>query len=122
MKIQVVGEGAAADTLRRHLAELGYRVVNKAAAYVIHLAEHEAPGIAVRGAVGAFGEQARECVEELARIPVAWEECPLAKEVHVAFHADYADAAMRGILRAVLRATGHGKKRSWVQKLLGRTK
>ena len=119
MKIQVTGEGASAKALRHHLASLGYRVADASgtnADYAVHMEQREQPGIALSGMPGELADNARRLVTELALEPVAWGEKGSARELHVVAGADQADAAVRGVLRALLQLTGHGVKKSWVGK------
>ena len=116
MKIQVAGEGASAKALRHHLASLGYRVVDENADYTVRMEPSEHPGIVLSGMPGELADSARRLVAELAPGPVAWREMGSARELHVAASADQADAAERGVLRALLQVTGHGVKKSWFGK------
>jgi hypothetical protein len=123
MKIQVTGEGASAKVLRHHLTSLGYRVADdndKNADYVVHMEPSEQAGIALSGMPGELADNARRLVAELAPGSVAWQETGSARGLHVAAGAGQADAAERGVLRALLQITGHGVKKSWFRKYFSR--
>jgi len=113
MKIRVTGEGASAKALRHHLASLGYRVAGENADYTVRMEQSEHPGIVLSGMPGKLADNARRLIAELTSGPVAWREMGSARELHVTASADHADAAERGVLRALLQITGHGVKKSW---------
>ena len=119
MKIQVVGESTSAQDLRNHLASLGYKVAAdnaSAAGYVVRMETREDPGIVLSGRPGEFADNALRLVAELAPGSVTWLEAGSARVLHVAASACHADAAVRGVLRALLRVTGHGGRKSWFGK------
>ena len=123
MKIQVIGDGAAARTLRAHLAILGYRLVERGAECVVRMESRQQPGVAIGGGSEALRASAMRLTAELAAGPVTALETGLPEELHVAADAAHTDAAVRGVLRAVLRWSGHGVKQGWLQKyFLGRMK
>jgi hypothetical protein len=125
MKIQVTGDAASAKVLRDYLAMLGYRVADdndKNADYTIHMKVSEHAGITLSGGPGELADTARRLVAELASRPVDWQEHGSAREIHIAVGAGHADAAERGVLRALLQITGHGTKKSWFEKYISRRK
>jgi hypothetical protein len=122
MKIQVTGESAPAKALRNHLASLGYRLASegdRGAEYAVHLEASECEGVTLSGTPGELADRARLMVEELAQGAVNWQETG-ARELRVAAGPGLADAAERGVLRALLQVTGHGVEKNWVRKYFGR--
>ena len=124
MRIQVTGEGASARVLREYLASLGYQLVDRAAAYVVRVEEGGDGNIVLEGAVGALAHEARLAVEELAGARVEWRASSQGsgRELRVVGTAGAADAVERGVLRALLRVTGHGERKSWMDRIRRRVK
>src|SRR5512140_2887123 len=122
MRIQVTGEAASAKVLKDYLASLGYHVSDYRAEYSIHMEAGKQAGITLTGGVGELMSHARRFVEELATGAVAVHERGPAGHLHIAVGDGHADAAERGVLRALLQATEHGVKKNWFEKYIWRRK
>lgn len=110
MRIQIIGDHAAAGALRAHLASLGYQVTERGAQYVVRIQEGSQSSVVLEGVWGALAEQAQHAVAELAGAPVEWRRATPGseRELLVVTNGTAGDAVERGILRALLRVTGHG--------------
>ena len=116
MRIRVIGDGASAATLRRYLESSGYQVAERGAFYTLRMDESaEAANIVLEGVRGALAEEAQHAVAELAGAPVEWRRAAAGseRELRVTAAPAHADAVERGVLRALLRVTGHGEKKKW---------
>ena len=94
----------------------------KNADYAIHMEPSEQAGVTLTGGAGELADHARRFVEELATEAVAWQEKGPPHELRVAVGEGHADAAERGVLRALLQITGHGVRKSWFEKYISRRK
>ena len=123
MRIQVAGDGASARVLREYLASLGYQLVERGADYAVRLEEGHDSTIVLEGSPGALAEEAKRAIEELAASQVEWR--PLShgsgEQLRVVATGG-CDAVERGVLRALLRVTGHGERKSWMDRFRGRVK
>ena len=149
IKVQVTGTSATAGLLREHLTALGYAVVERGGRFSVCMdgmtAENppcqefggEGAGIESEAAAGEFGDEARRAVAELCGTPVCWRRSEMlqATELRVVVPVEsgkWEDAAVRGVLRAILKLTRHGEpvgwfgkqnwrdKHSWLDKFRGR--
>ena len=115
MRIQVIGSGASARTLRQYLKSAGYQAVESGGAYTVRMEEGEQANIVLEGVRGALAEETQRAVAELAGAPVEWRPAAAGseRELRVIAGTGNRDAAERGVLRALLRVTGHGTKKKW---------
>ncbi len=112
MQIQVTGDHPAAQTLKDFLKCLGYEVVedvaNTAAAFAVRI--ERGIGLAMEGLRGPLSEEALHAITELAASPLEWRKAVAGSEraIHIIADRVHTDAIGRGVLRALLRVTGHG--------------
>ena len=122
--VQVVGDGLTAETLRGYLRQLGYRVAETGSAYVVRVEEGSRESIALEGVRGPFAEEALHAIAELSRAAVEWRTAGAGseRELRIVVSDATSDAGARGLLRALLRVTGHGERKpsGWMSKILGR--
>jgi hypothetical protein len=125
VRIHVVGESTAAETLRGYLTSLGYKLAAPGyklsagrAACTIRIEAGAQGKVVIEGVPGELSEQARRAVAELTATQVEWREAAIAgSELRVAVHGSDTDAVERGLLRALLRVTGHGQPKTLGRKL-----
>ncbi|MEQ1949020.1 MAG: hypothetical protein ABL995_17645 [Bryobacteraceae bacterium] len=114
MTVQVTGEHAAVQTLRGYLKSLGYEVLDaasKAAAdFVIQMEQGTTSKVALEGVRGQLAEEALHAIAGLTGVPIEWRVAIAGSErvLKIVAPAIHADAVGRGLLRALLTATGHG--------------
>ena len=114
MKIQVIGDGEAARSLRAYVASVGYQVAERGAEYIVRMEEGSQTNVVLEGVRGALAEEAQHAVAELAGAPVEWRRAAAGseRELRVTSNGCDDDAVGRGVLRALLRVTGHGAPHS----------
>jgi hypothetical protein len=117
LRIQVRGEGSAARVLAGYLAKAGYRVNGFRPAYTVTLEEgNSAANIVIEGHGGELAAEAQKAIAELTATPIEMRragESDRAVRVVTTGREEDSDAIERGLMRAVLRVTGHGKKSKW---------
>lgn len=121
IKVQVTGNSPAADKLRGYLTALGYRVVQSGGRVLVEMIRAEVPYIAIEG-VGELADAINSAIAELSGAPVtqrAIEGLPAARVAVPAENAVQEEAAARGVLRAILKLTGHGEPQKWFHKPAG---
>ena len=111
-KVQVTGNSPAAAKLCEYLASLGYELTESGAKYLVQIDAHH-PGIrqlSVEGIRGGLAEEVQHAIVELCGAAVEWRRAEGGKEHHIRVIASpvHEDAVARGVLRAILRLTGHG--------------
>ena len=122
--VHVVGEGPTAETLRGYLRQLGYRLAEQGSAYVVRVEDGSQGAVALEGIRGPLADHALHAIAELAGTAVEWRMAKAGseRELSVSVPDATSDAAARGLLRALLRVTGHGEAEppSWVGKFFRR--
>lgn len=115
MRIQITGDGSAANTLRRYLASLGYTLTGIAPAYTIRVEQGGQSNVVLEGVRGPLAEETQHAVAELAGAPIEWRSVKSGndRQLKVWTNGVSDDAVERGVLRAVLRITGHGQQSGW---------
>lgn len=123
MTIQVLGDGASARTLRSYLMSLGYEV-SGSGTYTIRVEESSGGNLILEGVRGAFAEEVLHAVAELTGSPVEWRRVAQGSDCELLVIANGVDddALERGVLRALLKLTGHGGRQanrpSWIRRIL----
>ena len=71
----------------------------------------EGSGVMIEGVRGPLAEEAMHSIAELTATPIEWKKSAYGSdlELHVIYRAPDADAVERGLFRAVLKVTGHGR-------------
>ena len=129
MTIQILGDGASAQTLRSYLMSLGYEV-SGSGTYTIRVEEGSGGNLILEGVRGAFADEVLHAVAELTGSRVEWRRAVTHgndRELRVIANGRDDDALERGVLRAVLKLTGHGSRQakrpsakveSWIRRIL----
>jgi hypothetical protein len=115
MNIQITGESPAARTLETYLSSLGYSPASLGyslggSGLRISI-EAGAPGvISLEGLRGKLADEALHSIAELTQTPVQWRKSMTAGESELLIRANQVDhdPVARGVLRALLKITGHG--------------
>ena len=117
MRIQVSGDSGAARVLEGYLAKAGNHVTDFRPACTVTVDEGESAGnIVLEGNGGALAAEAQRAIAELTATPIEMRragESDRAILVVTTGREDDSYAIERGLLRAVLRVTGHGNKSKW---------
>ena len=117
MRIQVSGESGSARALGGYLLKSGYHVTESRPAYTVTVEEGKSAGnIVVEGNGGELAAEAQKAIAELTATPIEMRRSGGSDRViRVVTTGREEDsyAIERGLLRAVLRVTGNGKKSTW---------
>jgi len=116
MRVNVIGESAAAKTLRNYLESQGHAISNTRPAYTLRIEPGSSTSIVVEGAPGRLAEEARRTIEELRTEPVEWRPTDQgsSRELRVVARDDVDDAVERGLLRAILRMERDRRRSGWL--------
>ena len=124
MTIQILGDGASARTLRSYLMSLGYQV-SGIGTYTIRVEEGSGGNLILEGVRGTLAEEVLHAVAELTGSPVEWRRAVAHgndRELRVIANGADDDALERGVLRALLKLTGHGGRQAnrptWIRRIL----
>jgi hypothetical protein len=109
MNLQISGESAAARALSTYLQSLGYSL-DGPPRFTLRIEESTERNIALIGVRGAFADEALHAIAELSRTPIEWRRSSNGGENELLVQANSVDhdAVERGLLRALLKITGHG--------------
>ena len=95
--------------IKTYLSSLGYSLDGHLR-FTVRIDESAAKNIALEGVRGAFAEEALHAIAELTQTPVEWRKSMTGGETELFVQSKSVDhdAVERGLLRALLKITGHG--------------
>ena len=123
MRISVPGDSDVAKVLRGCLAQAGYLVTAVNPAYTVLVEDGSGPHIVIDGINCRFKDAVQDSIAELTDTRIEYHRAggvQSDRAIHVvtAPGEDNADAVERGLLRAILIVTGHGARKTALNKLL----